>query len=169
MCQTGRMYNVEHCCSNTDSHLVLWNLIKLIHLLYNKLYNFISYREIDVLGLACRHNMDRGISFLILSILLLLLCNEQTTAQNQTEEKVSYECCSSSLNHRVSKLEAQNSNQKEEIAFLKTTVHRLNGKVARLEAAAEASTTNSLSTGKGKRPARLLPSHLFRYVERNFS
>lgn len=93
---------------------------------------------------------------------LVLLCHQRTAGeavQNSVKVAVRDECSSSTLNDRVSKLEAKDHHQEEEISFLKTTVHQLKGKVARLEAAAEES---SMDTSKDKRPARLLPSHLFR-------
>jgi len=98
-------------------------------------------------------------------VFLFLLCHQSTagkTVQNQVSA-VKDECSSPSLNDRVSKLEAKDTYQEEEISFLKTTVLQLRGQVARLETAAEVSVVDDVITSQAKRPARLLPSYLFRY------
>lgn len=98
---------------------------------------------------------------------LLLMCHESTgeeSVQNQVSA-VRAECSSPNLNDRVVKLEAKYIYQEEDISFLKTTVHQLRDKVARIEAAAELLVIDELTiiinTSQGKRPARLLPSPLF--------
>ena len=96
---------------------------------------------------------------------LFLLCHQSTagkTVQNQVSA-VKDECSSPNLNDRVSKLEAKDIYQEEDISFLKTTVLQLRGQVARLETAAEVSVVDDVITSQAKRPARLLPSYLFRY------
>lgn len=86
------------------------------------------------------------------------------STQNQAASAVTSGeyCCSSNLNDRVSKLEAQNSFQKEEIAFLKATVHQLGGRVETLEVEGKVTTRNDLITNRAKRPFRLLPAHVSR-------
>ena len=67
--------------------------------------------------------MDQRIFWLF----LILFFHQRVAGENP-------DCCSLNLNDRVSKLESQNSFQKEEISNLKTTVDLLRGRVATLEA-----------------------------------
>jgi len=76
------------------------------------------------------------------------------------------ECCSLNLNDRVSKLESQNSFQKEEISNLKTTVDLLRDQVATLEAESKGATRHEVVDAiieRAKRPFRLLPAPASRY------
>ena len=96
----------------------------------------------------------------------LFLLSHQSTAGQTVQNQVSAvkdECSLPNLNDRVSKLEAKDTYQEEEISFLKTTVLQLQGQVARLETAAEVSVVDDIIISQAKRPARLLPSYLFRY------
>lgn len=92
-----------------------------------------------------------------------LLCLQRIagkSAENQVNtETVRDECSSSNLKDQVSKLEAKDNDQEKEISNLKTTVHQLMGKVAKLEATGDDVITNS----QQKRPARLLPSKFLWY------
>lgn len=102
--------------------------------------------------------MGRG-TFWFFVVLLSLYRTSEASNENQVEsEEVKNESCSLSLNDRVSKLEAKDSHQEEEISLLKTTVHQLRGQLASLEAAGEQSAIE-----KSKRPARLLPIKFLRY------
>lgn len=85
-------------------------------------------------------------------------------AQNpwDVNKDTSCECCSSNFNDRFWKLENQNSNQKEEISFLKKTVNQLIGRVATLEASKTSGGSHDMIIGRAKRPFRLLPSHVSR-------
>ena len=85
----------------------------------------------------------------------IFFCHNKIIAANNSA--VNEECSSSNLNDRVSKLEAKNSHHEEEISVLKSTVHQLTVRVKILEA--EEST--DVNSGQAKRPARLLPLHLF--------
>jgi len=96
---------------------------------------------------------------------LFLFCHQSTAGRivkNQVSA-VKDGCSSPDLNDRVYKLEAKDTYQEEEISFLKTTVLQLQGQVAHLETAAEVSVVDDVITSQAKRPARLLPSYLFRY------
>lgn len=72
------------------------------------------------------------------------------------------ECCTSNLNDRVSKLEVENSFQKEEISNLKINVDRLRGRVATLEAESKGAPghddIDAMIIDREKRPFRLLPA-----------
>ena len=87
----------------------------------------------------------------------IFFCHNKIIAANNSA--VNEECSSSDLNDRVSKLEFKNSHHEEEISVLKSTVHQLRDRVATIEA--KESTRDDATSGQAKRPARLLPLHLF--------
>ena len=99
---------------------------------------------------------------------LVLLCHNRTAGESvqnpvAAEAVIRYERCSPNLGDRVFKLEAKNSQQEEEISTLKTTVLHLKDRVVHLETAAEGAIVDHVIYSPAKRPARLLPSHIFRY------
>ena len=105
--------------------------------------------------------MNQGIFWFF----LVLLCHQRTTGESvpsSVTAAVKDECPSQHFNDRISKLEAKDIHQENEISDLKTTVHQLRGKVARLEAAADESPTDGVINGQAKRPSRLLPLKYFR-------
>ena len=75
----------------------------------------------------------------------------------------------SELHERMSKIEAQNYQHKNEISVLKTNavedrkeIHKLGDRVAQLEASAFTNNTESKTILKRRnRPVRLLPPHLY--------
>ena len=90
---------------------------------------------------------------------LILFFHQRVAGENP-------ECCSLNFNDRVSKLESQNSFQKEEISNLKTTVDLLRGRVATLEAESKRTTRHDVFDAiieRAKRPFRLLPAPVSRY------
>ncbi len=104
---------------------------------------------------------------LIYWLFLILFCHQITAgevAENPVAAAVRDESCSSNLIDRVSKLEAKDKHQEEEISFLKTTVHQLRGRVATLEPEGNESVADGLiSSHQAKRPARLIPLQLLWY------
>jgi len=99
--------------------------------------------------------MDRRIFWFF----LILYFHQRVAGENP-------EYCSLNLNDRVSKLESQNSFQKEEISHLKTTVDLLRDRVATLEAESKGTTSHDVFDAiieRAKRPYRLLPAPVSRY------